>query len=328
VNARSGTVHRFSVIDAAGVRRRYYLKQYAAAGPGDDFATRWSRLASIADRLRVDPHLTPFDVLGYDPERRLLLTGEMPGLSMVHVHQQLARRAGLGASAAVHAWNGVGRWLGALHRRTLPPQHSATRTAELADYTRRRLDRWREADPGHAALAAGALDALDTVVRHCSGGPLRLAPCHGDVTGFNIIVGRSVGLIDFDDLQFDLPAVDVSQAWLEIRHLAVLGPVPFRRFVDKADRALLAGYDGPLPDGAEFWLAHLRNLSVFLMTLSRGPRQPLRAPRAFLRYRRLIDELDRSVRRVQASDGRGSFWSNGLASTPPGSLLTDSDTSL
>ena len=31
VNARSGTVHRISVIDAAGVRRRYYLKQYAAA---------------------------------------------------------------------------------------------------------------------------------------------------------------------------------------------------------------------------------------------------------------------------------------------------------
>ena len=208
------------------------------------------------------------------------------------------------------AWRGTGRWLARLHAQRSAPGASPTRVSSLADEILVRVDRWEAADPAGAALAAETRLAVRSAVGQAAGRAVHLALCHGDVTPGNIFVhGEQVGLLDLDDLRVDLPALDLSQARLAIEEFGHLGlpALAGRRARTTAWlRALAEGYGRPLPDGPEYWLPHLRNLVVYLLTLA-PQRTGAGAGRlaAELRYRRLAHELGATLSDVQR--GRASW---------------------
>ena len=129
---------------------------------------------------------------------------------------------------------------------------SAARADELREYTEDRFLRWAQVDPRQQTLAHTAIEVLKAITARCGCAPLTLVPCHGDVSAYNILVSETVGLIDFDDARFDLPALDLSQAVLELRNVSRLfWTIPLKSVIQSAEGALLAGYGGHPPDGAE-----------------------------------------------------------------------------
>ena len=163
-----------------------------------------------------------------------------------------------------------------------------------------------ERDPSQSRAAEEGLAAMRILVDRL-GGEADIALCHGDISSANIrVYGQSIGLIDFDDLRMDMPALDLSQAELEIEELSrgwtVIRPAALAA---KARDALRTGYGAGYPQGPAFWLPHLRNLAVFLTTLA-GHRQA--GVRARLvparRYQRTIAELKRTVELIQSSNQR------------------------
>jgi hypothetical protein len=111
-------------------------------------------------------------------------------------------------------------------------------------------------------------------------------------------------LIDFGDFRFDLPALDLSQAVMEIREYAQVGSiVPLPWIAGESERRFRKGYGSEWPSGCAWWLPHLRNLSVYLVTLA-----PMRShPGSFSRYLRTRRELARTLdeieRKLPAADG-------------------------
>ncbi len=310
VPSRTGAVYRLSAVAGRGERRCWYLKHYPTE-TSDVLARRFADLARIAAALGQRPALTPYVMVAADAERRLLLTAEMPGQTMVALHRGVTPLFGDGPVRIAAAWRGVGTWLAALHH-TAAAAPSTTRAAEVARFAADRLRAWADADRAQQARADAALDALARVAAHGDARALMLTPCHGDVSGNNIFVSGTVGLIDFDDVRTDVPALDVSQAVLELQNLChAWSTVPLTRLMDQAGAAFADGYGRDRPDGPPFWLLHLRNLSVFLLTLARR-RRGISVSRVTneLHYGRMLAELTRTVDAVRGSDGQRSFWAD------------------
>ena len=308
VPSRTSEVYRIAVGDGSNGPRSLYLKHFVTE-PSDVLATRFVELARIAAALARHPALTPYVIVAADAGRRLLLTQEMPGQTLLALHRGVKPLFGNGVDRIAEAWRGVGTWLAALHH-SAAATASTTRVSEIATFAADQLRVWAAADGAQAALADTALDAVARVAARCAGSNLQLTPCHGDVSGSNIFVSSTVGLIDFDDVRTDCPALDVSQAVLELQNLChAWSTVPLTQVMDQAGAAFADGYGADRPDGPSFWLLHLRNLSVFLLTLARR-RHGVSVSRVTneLHYGRTVSELKRTVNVVLDSDGTGSFW--------------------
>ncbi|HEX5473152.1 MAG TPA: phosphotransferase [Vicinamibacterales bacterium] len=293
--------------ESHGRVRHFYLKMFTALDPSA-FAAWCEALERIGRAFAGAEGLLAFDIVAYDAARHLILTAESEGRPIRRLQRRLpwsrdARRASL------DAWRGVGRWLDTLHWRTIPAVQSADRAAALAGYVRERLRLWSTVDARHADLSRDAEHALGLLAGTLGDRPVTLTRCHGDISSGNVIIGRGVGLIDFDDSRTAMPGLDVSQVLLALEQfcrLASLGPMP--RFHARAVGAFLEGYGGREPEGPEFWLPHLRNLSVAVVTVGRRQDNPLlsRASSA-LHYRRLIEALRRAVRIVRDTGGWASY---------------------
>src|SRR6266508_427102 len=236
-------------------------------------------------------------VLAFHPERRLLLTKEVPGRPLTALHRMIVLNPSVRATGIV-AWRGVGRWLARLHWNAQPATLSDTRTAELKAFTIDRLQKWAVTDPSCSELAQRAIRATCLASSQLRDRPVTVTLCHGDVSAGNIMVnGSSVGLIDLDDVRFDLPSLDLSLAVLEIAEFSRVAPVFWlKRFAADARRALEAGYGRPFPKGSEFWLPHLRNVAVLLLTLAnRRTHHWVARVSNGRRYRRTCAELARTV---------------------------------
>jgi Ser/Thr protein kinase RdoA (MazF antagonist) len=142
------------------------------------------------------------------------------------------------------------------------------------------------------------------------GQAVTLTPCHADVSPFNIIVSdEAVGLVDLDDCRFDMPALDLSQSLLQIDAFSrCYSLIALPRFKQRAVGRLLQGYGRELPEGEQFWVPHLWNLAVFVLTLARRRRglSPSRITDE-LHYARLRAELAQSVDRILRSKGRENY---------------------
>jgi tRNA A-37 threonylcarbamoyl transferase component Bud32 len=319
VHSRSTILYRVTArVD--GAERLFYLKQYPPPQAADlefdehvahlkNVGEHFARVSAIARAFGENPALVPYRVVDYDASERLILSEAMSGESLGGIRRGIAWNSSV-RSTVVETWRRVGEWLGTLHRHTLPPLQSAERPAELVAYTIERLRKWRETDPARAPQADRAIDAVHALGRALDGRMVELTPCHGDVTAYNIIVGRGVGLIDLDDLRFDLPGKDVSQALLELAQFTrYAGLVPLPALTRQATESFLAGYGQPLPQGPAFWLPHLRNLTVFALTQSRR-RKGFSASRISnaAHYANTVREIERSVMSILETGGCGDYF--------------------
>ena len=309
VPSRTAQVYRLVAATPSG-QTAYFLKCYPHPWHEADLNERFSRLYAIAETFERSDIVSPYRVIGSNAELGLLLTLETAGDSLLTIHRTMTRRLGLGdATAAVRAWYGLGVWLDMLHWRTLPSRLSTTRVSELAEYTGERFQEWGERDPRRARLARRALETVAFVASEAARRPVRMTLCHGDVSAGNIIVGKDVSLVDPDDSRFDMPALDISQALMELREFGfVASVVPLRGFARTARAAFVAGYGHRLPEGPEFWLPHLRNLSVYLLTLARRCRGiSMYRVSEEVRYRRTIRELKRCMKESRSSGGATAY---------------------
>jgi Ser/Thr protein kinase RdoA (MazF antagonist) len=307
VTSRLAALHQLTAVSSAGVQT-FYLKRY----PPGEFETRpdrLSHLAAAAAAVDAVPGLLSFRTVAIDLPRGLLLTAAVPGRPLATLHRS-AIFSKATRDTASETWRGVGRWLNRLHRHSVPPVVSGSRAAELLQETRARLDVWRSQDPARAHVAESAQVGLAVLDGQLACQPVTIVLCHSDVTAGNIMVhGQSVGLIDLDDVHLDMPAVDLSQAWLAIDEFGHSG-LGRARFSQARAAAWVAafedGYGQMLPRGPEFWLPHVRNVVMYLLNLSRR-RVGVRLARLAteLRYRRLLDELQATLSDVQR--GRTSW---------------------
>jgi Ser/Thr protein kinase RdoA (MazF antagonist) len=276
------------VADASGSTTPYFLKRYTPHG-GVSWDEHAEHLRLIVAGFSEPGDIQRYHIAGVDAGRQLLLAAEMPGERVTpRLDQALV-------------WRGVGRWLARLHATHAWPA-SGDRAATLAKYLEPRFQQWMEREPSRAPLARRALDATKSLVADLRA-PARVTLCHRDVTAGNIRVhGTAVGLIDLDDVRVDMPGVDLSQAELEISALSnawtVLRP---GAMVSRARDALREGYGAGYPEGAAFWLPHLRNIAVYLGVMmaqrSTGWRARLDVGP---RYRQTIAELERTLRAIDA----------------------------
>jgi hypothetical protein len=253
-------------VDATGAPT-LYLKQFAPEEPrhASTIAEHVDRLRSIESVIARDARLAPYRVVAFDERLRLILSVVVEGVPIASLHRRLmfssdARRR------AVASWHDVGRWLAVLHGSAR--RHDAD-ISEMVRYVVERFDAWGDVDPRFAALAHESSAAT-----RCEGDALLSAGayvtlCHGDVSSRNIIVGARTGVIDLDDLRWDLPGIDLSQALLESAQFARVGSlVPVWGLAERFAAAVRDGYGDGWPEGAAFRLAHLRNLAVFGLTLA------------------------------------------------------------
>lgn len=304
VAARTAAVYRISTTTHV-----YYLKCYRPSTSESELAERFARLGVAARVADLSPQIAPFRVIGSDVHLRTLLTAAVPGRSLLALHRDISLHFGIGArEAALRGWHGLGIWLGLLHWATQPPASSSSRARELASYTAARLAAWEALDGSSAALAARAREAVSALAALSESRSVVVTLAHGDVSPGNVFVGSRTAVIDQDDIATDMPGLDVSQALLEAREYGFAGSVvPLFRLGRQARAAFLAGYAHPVPAGVEFWLPHLRNLSVQLLTLA-SRRQDHARDRITEtpHYRRAVHELDRSLRVIDASSGRAA----------------------
>jgi Ser/Thr protein kinase RdoA (MazF antagonist) len=301
VTSRLSDLHQLTAVSNAGAQR-FYLKRYAP-GELETRPDRLAHLAAVAAAVDRVPGLLSSRTVAIDVPRGLLLTTAVPGRPLSTLHRSAIFSKATRETAS-DTWRGVGRWLSRLHHHALEPVVSRSRPAELLQETRARLDVWRNQDPARADVATSAEVGLAILDGRLTDRPVPLVLCHGDVTAGNIMVhGQSVGLIDLDDIHLDMPAVDLSQAWLAIDEFGHSG-LGRARFSQARAAAWVAafenGYGQVLPRGPEFWLPHVRNVVMYLLNLSRR-RTGVRLARLAreLRYRRLIHELEVTVTDVQ-----------------------------
>ncbi len=300
VPSRLAAVYRL-VVNAGATRRRYYLKRHTDTSLATSFPEYVAHMSTVATKLSDRADLLPFDVVAVDSRDGVVLVGETPGRSLFDLHHEWIRTR-RGRDAIVAAWRGVGRWLAALHRAEQAPVQSATRAAEVVAYADERLVQWSKADRAHRTLAQRASEALRRALSQLASRPVTVALCHGDLSTANIMVdGAAVGLIDLDDVRLDMPALDLSQAVWEIReYCRVAGALPLRGLEALSVRALQDGYGESFPAGPEFWLPHMGNLAVVLLTVA-GRRAGITPGRLTeeLRYLRALAELRRTVEAIE-----------------------------
>ena len=305
VTSRLARLHRITVIGEGGRRTRYYLKRCEAERL-DRWPEQMTHLAAVANAIDGTDGLLRFRMVAADAAQGLLLTAEVPGRPLSSLHRpSIVRRSA--RRAAWEGWRGAGRWLGRLHTDAMPPSPSTSRAPEMAQDVSALLGRLGAEDPSQAALAAEAVRAATDVLRMLDGRPVPVGLCHGDVTAGNIIVhGAAVGLVDLDDLRMDMPGLDWSQALLamdEFGHVGWSGPGVG---IAEWSAAFAEGYRRPRPIGPEFWLPHLRNLAVYLVTLSRQLRGVSLGRLAVeFRYRRLLRELWTTINAVAHAPSSG-----------------------
>lgn len=309
VPSRTAQVYRL-IAGTPNGQASFFLKRYPLTEDVAHLKERFGHLYAIAGTFERSDVVSPYRVIGASAQLRLLLTVETAGDPLLTIHRAMTRRLGFGdPTAAVRAWHGLGVWLGMLHWRAAAPRHSTTRVPEVVEYSSERLQKWAEQDPRRARLAGRAVETLAIVSSQAAQRPVRITLCHGDVSVGNVIVGKGVSLVDPDDLRFDMPALDISQALMELREFSfVASVVPLRGFARSARAAFVAGYGHPLPEGPEFWIPHLRNLSVYLLTLA-GRCRGISVHRLSeqVRYRRAIQELKRCIREVRSSPGTTAY---------------------
>jgi hypothetical protein len=303
VPSRLARVHRLTVAIGAATYS-YYLKRYSPEGLGlaTSLSEHAKNISSISSAFRDKAGVLPYQVIATDAQLGLVLTASMPGRPLGSSHRIWVGGKGERAKA-LDAWEGVGRWLAVLHWNSRPPVASDSKARELVDYIAERLSRWRLEDSRHSGLAQDATSAARELLSRMAGRPVMTTLCHGDVSLGNIMIDdRQVGLIDLDDLRWDMPGMDLSQGLLEIQEYSRIGSVVAAPgFAARATAAFRKGYGRSFPDGQEFWIPHLRNLSVMVLTLAgrrtgRGPRRVALE----LWYRRKIGELRRTVAGIRA----------------------------
>jgi Ser/Thr protein kinase RdoA (MazF antagonist) len=302
IASRLAEVYRLEVSTGSD-KRHCYLKDCGLVDlemPPSDYE---ACLSVVARAFEAKADVLPSPVLAFDAGRRLLLTTEVPGRPLSRLHRTIMLSSGR-RKVAIAAWRGVGRWLATLHWTTGLTAVSDTRSAELVAFTTDRFRRWSLADPRCSGLAEQAIEATGLAAAQLRARSITTTLCHGDVSAGNIMLhGSSVGLIDLDDLRFDLPGVDVSLGLLEIAEFSHVASVVFlRHFAADAETAFRDGYGRAFPEGPEFWLPHMRNLAVFLLTLAKRRTGPA-ATRLMdeLRYRRTQRELARTVSTITGS---------------------------
>lgn len=287
--SRTGRLYRLHV-DSRDGARRYFLK---TADANDSAATPTLHyLPAIARAFRGTSPAGFADVVAADESRGWLLMGEVAGISLgVYRRQTLAA---FDFHRATRVWRTIGLWLRALHG-SMAARVDTLHAEELVSYIGQRFRLWPEQDPAQADLARRAIAAAK--LAGAALGTTALVPCHGDVTAGNIIVaGERVTLIDFGDLRFDLPALDLSQAVMETREYGRIDSIVPLPFIGRtSERELRDGYGTAWPAGAAWWLPHLRNLAVYLVTLAPNRR---RASEHF-RYGRTRQELLRTIRDIE-----------------------------
>jgi Ser/Thr protein kinase RdoA (MazF antagonist) len=280
--ARTGRLH---CLDATlgDQPRRFFLKHYKPAAV-PTWAEHAEHLGLISRTFDSIEGLLGSTLIAADVERNVSLAAEVPGDALSRAVDQSV------------VWHGIGRWLGALHR-SRRSECSTTHAAKLAAFAEKRFRVWSERDRSMAGLADRAIEAVSQVLPRV-GSAVSTVLCHGDVTIGNIRVQRgAVGLIDFDDVRMDMPAVDLSQAELLLEDLGYVGTVvPIRGAAARARAAFREGYGGGYAAGPEFWLPHLRNLSVFLLTLAERRRESLwHRLNNEMHYRRTVASLERTI---------------------------------
>jgi hypothetical protein len=246
-------------------------------------------------------------LIGLDTQRGLVLTSECTGTPLLTAYRRSILRWLVDPRVAIKIWGGVGAFLKSLHSAFIPPQISSTHVSQLCGYTIERLDIWGREDRRYESIARSAMEAVEVLARQLDGQMVPLVPCHGDVSAGNILIGETIGMVDFDDLRLDLAAVDLSQAVIELQEFGHLGGVIFLKNLTKRLRtSFLQQYGVSQLAGPQFWLPHLRNLSVFLLTLARRNRSFF--DRSISRYRRTIEELCRAVQSIRDSSGMAPYW--------------------
>ncbi len=307
VTSRLTDLHQLRAVSRSGAQT-FYLKRYAA-GELETRPDRLSHLAAVAAAVDRVPGLLSSRTVAIDVPRGLLLTTAVPGRPLAALHRSAIFSRATRETAS-DTWRGVGRWLNRLPRHALGPVMSRSKAPELLQETRTRLDVWRRQDPARTHVAEAAQAGLAVLEEQLAERSVQIVLCHGDVTVGNIIVhGQSVGLIDLDDVHPDMPAVDLSQAWLamdEFGHSGLGGSRVSQARAAAWVAAFEEGYGQILPHGPEFWIPHTRNLVMYLLNLSRR-RAGLRLARLAteLRDRRLIHDLQATLTDVQR--GRTSW---------------------
>ena len=272
VPSRLAVVHRLTT-SIETTPHVFYLKEYSAASIEDEqeFWPNLKRLQLAAGAFAGNSELAPLGIVAMDEPRRLLLTAAVEGPTIAALHRGWIAPA-LRMGDIVNGWRGAGRWLRTLIA-AIPSQESFDRVPFLLAFTRQRLELWVQSDPAAAHLAGQVGQALDVLQQHLAGRSVRLVACHGDVSAHNVVVGERVGLIDIDDFRFEMAGLDVSQAQIEIGEFSRIARVlRFAPLRVAAERAFRAGYGEPSPAGPEFWLPHIRNLVVRVLTLARKER--------------------------------------------------------
>jgi Ser/Thr protein kinase RdoA (MazF antagonist) len=297
------------VVAADGGRRLFFLKRLPSVTQGD-LMVLFGRLRSIADAMARRPGLTPYRVVACDPDRRLWLTAAVGGRPLGTLHAAAAYRPRT-RGQTLEAWRGLGSWLSTLHWDSLPAVGSESSVAEMVVYCEERFVSWAREDARYKKLADAAIAVSRNLGRTLARETIELTPCHGDVTSYNIIVDGGIGMIDFDDFHYGLPGVDVSQAFLEIDQYSWIGRVvKIPGYQAAATSAFFEGYRGPLPAGARFWLPHLRNLSVYVLTLARR-----RGSLESLGYWRMRGQLQATLDAIAAGIESADYLRRALTKT-------------
>jgi hypothetical protein len=297
--SRLAVVHRLTT-SIEGIPRVFYLKEYSAGSIEDEqeFWPNLKRLKSASPAFTGDLNLAPLEIVAIDETRRLLLTAAVEGATIAALHRGWIAPA-VRMTEIISGWRGAGRWLRTLIS-AIPSYESIDRAPFLLAFTRQRLESWVRSDPAAERLSAQVTLALDRLERYFSSRPVQLVACHGDVSAHNVVVGTRVGLIDIDDFRFEMAGLDVSQAHIEIAEFSrIVRVVRFSRLRRAAEYAFAAGYGEPGPVGPEFWLPHIRNLVVRVVTLA-GKKRGLSPAtlNATLSYRWAIRELRRTATEV------------------------------
>lgn len=292
LSSRTGRLWRIRVGTPTG-ERSFYAKAF---GKRDG---EMPDLTALATSFRNGTEARFVDVLATETALDAVLIGEAEGESL----SDFRRRAllGLDFRRLTRVWKGVGQWLRTLHWETMTPRVDVGGIPQRAAYIKVRLRHWAALDSAGSALAESAVAAVDAMASDLDS--VTLTPCHGDVSAGNIFVGNDVTFVDFDDCRFDLPALDLSQAIMEIAEYGRVGSlIQLPGIAQSCERSFRAGYgDDRWPSGPAWFLPHLRNLAVYLVTLA-----PKRfAPSEGARYRRTWRELRRTLADCSLAKKRG-----------------------
>jgi phosphotransferase family enzyme len=291
--SRTGLLWRLRVRTAAG-ERCFYLKGF------EQRSWEVPNLETVAASFDHARGISFVEVVATAPALDAVLLGEADGMSLIDFRRRAVLRFDFSGLSAV--WERAGRWLRTLHWETLKPRLDTTAGERGASYITTRLNQWAQLDPAKSALAQRAVEAVGRIAGELESA--LLTPCHGDVSAGNILVGDNLTFVDFDDCRFDLPALDLSQAIMEIAEYSRIASILRLPWIGpRCERSLRAGYGlDRWPSGPAWLLPHLRNLSVYLVTLA--PKRS--APSEAARYRRTWRELERTLATYSSSQIRSA----------------------